>query len=288
MLEGSNTDQVSGDKPAAIPDKANGHSPNYSPGKKVKKKKRKPLKFNSKTPLPFDIPYRRYHAKRIPVMHTFRAALLQHYARSNSKLNPLQRGLRRFADLLTGTHSHMAAECGVYHGSCLIACAEIIRQYGLDAHIYGLDSFQGLPEFNQIDKDMADDLILNTLRDRGNIFDDTSQVQVQTALDERELSRYATLVPGFFSETLPTLPEGPYFFVNIDCDLYEGHLECLEFFYPKLEPGGILFFDDYHSVHYPMAKVAIDKFMQGRSESLFHVRYGPDDANYTKSFFVKH
>lgn len=252
------------------------------------KKKPKPPKFSSRTPLPFDLPYRRYYAKRIPVMQTFRSAILQHYATDSARNNPLKRGLRRFADLLLNGHSHIAAECGVYRGSSVVACAEIIRQYGLDAHIYGLDSFQGLPDFSEIDEEMAADLVMDIVKEKGTVFDDTSQRQVQAALDERDLTHYVTLVPGFFSETLPTLPKGPYFFVNIDCDLYDGHLECLEFFYSKMEKGGIVFFDDYYSVHYPMAKEAIDTFMKGRSEDLFHIRYGPEGANYTKSFFVKH
>lgn len=262
--------------------------PSESKKKKKKKKKPKPPKFSSRTPLPFDLPYRQYYAKRIPVMQIFRSALLQHYATDHAQNNPLKRGLRRFADLILNGHTHIAAECGVYRGSSVVACAEIIRQYGLDAHIYGLDSFEGLPEFSEIDKEMSADLVMDIVREKGTVFDDTSQRQVQSALDERELTRYVTLVPGFFSETLPTLPAGPYFFVNIDCDLYDGHLECLEFFYSKMEKGGIVFFDDYYSVHYPMAKEAIDTFMKGRSEDLFHIRYGPEGANYTKSFFVKH
>ncbi len=251
-------------------------------------KKPKPIKFSSRTPLPFDLPYQQYYAKAIPVMQIFRSALLQHYATDAAQHDPLKRGLRRFADLLRNGHSHIAAECGVYQGSSLVACAEIIRQYGLDAHIYGLDSFQGLPEFSNIDEQMAADLVIDLVEEKGTIFNDTSQTQVQADIDERDLSSYVTLVPGFFSESLPTLPTGPYFFVNIDCDLYDGHLECLEFFYPKVEKGGIIFLDDYYSAHYPMAKTAVDTFMQGRSESLFHIRYGPKVVNYTKTFFVKH
>ncbi len=251
-------------------------------------KKPKPIKFSSRTPLPFDLPYRQYYAKAIPVMQIFRSALLQHYATDSAQHHPLKRGLRRFADLLRNGHSHIAAECGVYQGSSLVACAEIVRQYGLNAHIYGLDSFQGFPEFSNMDEQMAADLVIDLVKEKGTIFDDTSQGQVQAAIDERDLSSYVTLVPGFFSETLPTLPTGPYFFVNIDCDLYEGHLECLEFFYPKVEKGGIIFLDDYYSVHYPMAKTAVDSFMKDRPEDLFHIRYGPKVANYTKTFFVKH
>ncbi len=246
------------------------------------------MKVNSRTPLSYDLPYREAYAKRIPVLHVFRTALLEHYARHSARHNPLQRGLQNFGELLTGNHTHQAAECGVYRGTCLVACAEIIRQYGLNAHIYGLDSFSGLPEMTSVDEKYASDLVREQIRDKGTIFADTSQQQVQADLDERELGSYTTLVPGFFSETLHTLPKGPYFFVNIDCDLYEGHLECLEFFYPKMERGGIIFFDDYHSVEYPMAKKAIDEFLKGRSEKLFHLRFGQAKSNHDKTFIVKH
>ena len=261
-------------------------SPVSQPAAARQNKKRK-VKFSSRTPLPFDIPLREEYAKRIPVMRIFRAALLEHYARDRTR-NPLKRGLRHFGDLLTNHHSHIAAECGVYMGSCLVASAEIIRQYGLNAHIYGLDSFEGLPHLSEMDRQHSSELVLEKFREHGTIFNDTSLGQVRADLDERDLSAYVTLVPGFFKDTLSTLPNGPYFFMNLDCDLYEGHLECLDFFYPRMEKGGIIFFDDYHSAHYPMAKEAIDKFMQGRSEKLFHIRYGKEGVNHTKTFIVKH
>jgi O-methyltransferase len=251
-------------------------------------KKIKPPKVNSRTPLPYDLPYRLNYAERIPVLQTFRTALLQHYAREAVRGNPIKRGLRNFANLLLHGDAHLAAECGVYVGSCLVACAEIIRQYKLNAHIYGLDSFEGLPQMTEIDEQYASGLVKEKFRDHGTIFDDTSQASVQAALDEKGLGKYVTLVPGFFSDTLASLPNKPYFFVNLDCDLYDGHLECLEFFYPKMEKGGIIFFDDYNSYHYPMAKEAIDKFMKGRPEALFHLRYGPDKINHTKTFIIKH
>ncbi|NEQ53666.1 MAG: class I SAM-dependent methyltransferase, partial [Leptolyngbya sp. SIO3F4] len=117
---------------------------------------------------------------------------------------------------------------------------------------------------------------------------DTSLKQVQTQIDEEGLSRYITLLPGLFEKTLLEIPQDrAFFFVNIDCDLYKPHLECLDFFYPRMEKGGIIFFDDYHSVHYPMARKAIDKFMKSRSESIYHLRFGPELPNHTKAFIIK-
>ena len=52
--------------------------------------------------------------------------------------------------------------------------------------------------------------------------------------------------------------------------------------------GGVLFFDDYHSIDFPMASKAIDQFMSDKPEQLLHLRFGDDGPNITKSFFVKY
>jgi len=88
--------------------------------------------------------------------------------------------------------------------------------------------------------------------------------------------------------TLPALPEQRYHFVNIDCDLYEPHIECLEYFYPRMASGSIVFFDDYHSVEFPMAGQAIDDYMRDKPEQLLHLRFGEEGPNRTKCFFVKY
>ena len=37
----------------------------------------------------------------------------------------------------------------------------------------------------------------------------------------------------------------------------------------------------------PMAKLAIDKFMEDKPEKLFHLRYDEDKPNHTKAFITK-
>jgi hypothetical protein len=241
-------------------------------------------KINTTTPLPHSFPYQTKYAERIPVLHLFRNAIANKYSNVGNS-NPLLRNLRNFAALLLNNDSYLAAECGVYMGNCLVACAEIAREYGLPVHIYGLDTFAGLPELSENDKLNASEAVL---RKAHNMFADTSVTEVQSKIDQKGLTKYVTLVPGLFTNTLSTLPDKKYFFVNIDCDLYEPHLECLDFFYPRMEQGGIIFFDDYHSVEFMMARKAIDKFMDGRPEELFHLRFGEDKTNHTKAFIVKY
>lgn len=241
-------------------------------------------KVNSTTPLPYNLPYQNIYAERIPVLHIFRTAITNKYS-NMGKGNLLQANLRNLAALLLNNQNYLAAECGVYMGNCLIACAEIARQYGLPVHIYGLDTFTGLPELSETDKMYASDVVLQKA---SKMFADTSLDALQSKVDKKGLTKYVTLTPGLFQDTLVKLPDKKYFFVNIDCDLYEPHLECLEFFYPRMEQGGIIFFDDYHSLHFMMARKAIDKFMDGRPEQLFHLRFGEEKANHTKSFIIKY
>lgn len=242
-------------------------------------------KINSSHSFPHNPPYQTLYAERIPLLHIFRTAVANLHNDRYGKGNLLAANLRRFLDVITHSKTFYAAECGVYLGNSLIACAEIARQSGLPIHFYGLDTFKGLPPLSETDKLLAPETAI--YREK-IVFDDTSIEQVQGKINERNLTKYITLIPGFFQDSFSKLPKTQYFFVNIDCDLYEPHLECLEFFYSSMEPGGIIFFDDYHSVEYPMARLAIDKYMQGRPEELFHLRFGQEKTNHTKTFIVKY
>ncbi|AFY35632.1 TylF/MycF/NovP-related O-methyltransferase [Calothrix sp. PCC 7507] len=241
-------------------------------------------KINSSSPFPHDLPYEEIYAERIPLLYIFRNAVASLNS-NQGKGNPLAVSLRNFASLIFSSDDYLAAECGVYMGHSLIACAEIARQYRLPIHMYGLDTFTGLPDLSEVDKLYASP---NVLQKADLLFADTSIEDVQARIDAKNLTKYVTLIPGLFSETLINLPDKKYFFVNIDCDLYEPHIECLEFFYPKMEQGGIMFFDDYHSVEYSMASKAIDKFMSKRPEKLFHLHFGRERTNYKKAFIVKY
>lgn len=177
-----------------------------------------------------------------------------------------------------------AAECGVYRGHSLVACLRIARDLRVPVKFTGLDSFTGLPELDKEDLELAPEKAL--YREKV-LFDDTSFDAVSNLLKLAGFSDTAQLVGGFFIDTLPTLNEARYDFVNIDCDLYAPHIECLEYFYPRMNNGGIIFFDDYHSHDFPMAKHAIDKFLEDKPETLFHLRFGIDGVNHMKCYIEK-
>lgn len=65
---------------------------------------------------------------------------------------------------------------------------------------------------------------------------------------------------GWIPEVLKHLPATRWAFVHIDVDLYEPTLGCLEYFVPRLAPGGIIVNDDYSSPLFPGGGLAWDKY----------------------------
>jgi O-methyltransferase len=79
-----------------------------------------------------------------------------------------------------------------------------------------------------------------------------------------------TLVKGYFEETLSAWGDRQFSVVHIDCDLYQSYLTCLDFFYPRMVPGGHIVFDEYDFIAdvYPGAQKAIDEFLADKPEKI--------------------
>lgn len=215
--------------------------------------------------VPHARPYDARYAEKVPLLELFRGACLEHLA--SRKPGPL-----------------IAAEAGVYKGHALVACLNITRDLGVPALIVGLDTFEGLPDLSPADLELAP---ANAKYRTERRFADTSLEAVSDLIAGAGHRESALLVKGLFGDTFPHLEERTYDFVNIDCDSHAAHTEALAYFYPRVRTGGIVFFDDYWSVHWPQAKIAIDDFMKDKPETLMHLRFGPEAKNHTKAYFLK-
>ncbi len=71
-----------------------------------------------------------------------------------------------------------------------------------------------------------------------------------------------------------------YSFVHIDVDLYQPTLDCLNFFYNRMIPGGIIISDDYKWQHTPGVKRAFDEFFKDKKEQV-------NDSGLNSCFVVK-
>lgn len=158
------------------------------------------------------------------------------------------------------------AECGVYQGLTLLGVAHIFRLRGIRSRLYGFDSFKGLPEPVAQDQ-LADGSIPEPARK--GFFSDTSYEAVRRRFDRLGYDR-VTLIQGYFEDTLPRVQDERFSLVHLDCDLYESYKTCLEFFYPRMRPGGYIVLDEYDfsAAVYPGAQKAIDEFLADKPEKL--------------------
>jgi O-methyltransferase len=117
------------------------------------------------------------------------------------------------------------AEVGVFLGGS----AAVILNASHGKHLHLFDTFAGLPEAGDFLK-------------QGEYAGSQEKVA-------RTLAGYKeriTLYPGLFPEDTGHFVEHLRFsFVHLDMDLYDGTLGALRFFWPRMNPGGILLSHDY-------------------------------------------
>jgi O-methyltransferase len=130
------------------------------------------------------------------------------------------------------------AEIGVYRGGTLMLLAAALpcRQ------VFGFDTFMGMPDNTpDVDQHKAGD------------FGWTNVYAVKRSLVEYSNVR---LRPGLFPVSAQGI-DGPFAFVHFDGDLYKTCKDTIEFFWPRLTPGGVMVFDDYRWPQCPGVEKAI-------------------------------
>ena len=149
-------------------------------------------------------------------------------------------------------------ECGVYNGSSAYLICQFAQSQG--RRVYLFDSCQGLSEPTTVD---------------GSYW-----VKGALSMAENEITRNLekfkcyTLLSGWIPERFPEVEDRQFCFVHIDVDLYEPTLKSLSFFYPRVNPGGVMLFDDYGFRSCPGARHAIDEFLENKPESVVLVPTG--------------
>ena len=136
------------------------------------------------------------------------------------------------------------AEVGVYKGGSLKYLATSVP----DRFVFGFDSFEGLPGGQWLETDGH----------KPGEFSDTSVQAVQTFL--QDCDHRTKLVKGIFPDSACFAKDFKFSFVHIDTDFYLSVKACLEWFWPRLLPGGIMVLDDYEWPACPGVRQALDDF----------------------------
>jgi O-methyltransferase len=140
------------------------------------------------------------------------------------------------------------AEVGAYRGGS----SKLICEAKGDRTLHLFDTFEGLPELTAHD-------------DAGEFYPGL----FKTGLDEIKayLTAYKNVhfYKGLFPETASPIQDKNFSFVHLDADLYKSTLDSLEFFYPRMNRGGIIISHDYHSSG---VRAAFDEFFKDKPEAL--------------------
>lgn len=136
--------------------------------------------------------------------------------------------LRNAIKLTIGVPGDMA-ELGVYEGGSAAVMAEIKP----DTTLHLFDTFEGIP------------------CDEAPEYDPEGYVKKgMFACPIRKVRANLSGLPvyfyrGVFPQTTKGLDGLRFSFVHVDCDLYQSAKDAIEWFWPRLNPGGIMYFDDY-------------------------------------------
>ncbi|MEP7264456.1 MAG: TylF/MycF/NovP-related O-methyltransferase [Bacteroidota bacterium] len=149
-------------------------------------------------------------------------------------------------EIYAGNVMGSVAELGVYKG-------EFAKELNLvfpDRSLYLFDTFEGFSK-NDIDTE-----IQNNFSSGKQDFSDTS---VEIVLSKMKFRDKCIVKKGFF----PGSAEGvndTFCFVSIDADLYDPIYSGLNYFFPRLQPGGFIFVHDFNNEEYKGAREAVLKF----------------------------
>lgn len=119
------------------------------------------------------------------------------------------------------------AEVGVYEGGT----AKMICEAKGESPLHLFDTFEGLPESSAADR-------------RVHV---TGQYACSLDSVRTYLGGYSNVLfhKGRFPDGVASLVNEKFSFVHFDVDLYQSTLDCLEFFYERMLPGGVMLSHDY-------------------------------------------
>lgn len=146
---------------------------------------------------------------------------------------------RRLADRIeAGGVPGALAELGTYRGDF----AWQLNDRFPDRTLYLFDTFDGFDA-----RDIAVEHRISNARAAAHDFSNTRD---QDVLARMPYEKKVVIRKGFFPETAAGLEEERYAVVSIDVDLYAPTLAGLEYFYPRLSPGGVILLHDYNSMQF--------------------------------------
>lgn len=183
-------------------------------------------------------------------------------------------------------------EFGVYRGRSLVGTAILLQERGSDSIAVGFDTFAGFPptspfdlqeRFEQLHEEgrISSDHFERVVKNRAHLswlgrdshpsasstsgnFSNTSEHYVRSLLEYTGTDSQVELFAGEFAESVeePANARRTVAGALIDCDLWGGYQVALDYVWPRLSPGGMIFLDEYYSLKFPGPRFAVDSFCE--------------------------
>jgi hypothetical protein len=154
------------------------------------------------------------------------------------------------------------AECGCYVGTS----AFFMAQASTHGKLYLFDSFKGLSAPESADRGSSEEVLPWSAGD----------LSTDEATLRHNLSHYDSIevLAGWIPDRFGEVAGQRFRVVHIDVDLYEPTRASLEFFYPRLVPGGVILMDDYGFATCPGATRAAHEFAERHAVGILHLATG--------------
>lgn len=149
-------------------------------------------------------------------------------------------------------------ECGTYNAKAatLILNLEDFHEQKRIFHLF--DTFSGIPPDNLTMREI-------NLSYEGQYGDVTIDELKQKLIDYLDVVKF---YQGVIPYTLSLFDGKKLSFIHMDLNASYATLKALEFFYPLLQPNGIILFDDYGWDGYEDQRDIIDGFFEDKAERL--------------------
>jgi hypothetical protein len=174
------------------------------------------------------------------------------------------------------------AECGVFYGHGVLAMLHETRYSRIHRHIWAFDSFSGHPPQAAAD---TSTLQAEALEDYWRVTQDDVWRTLELGTDDPPavLREQVTLVPGWFSETMPGF-KATLAYVHLDPDYYQSTKDALAHLWPRVHVGGVVLFGRLENPSLPGKGIAIREFL---SEAPSHSVSLERDARSSHHFLRK-
>jgi len=156
-------------------------------------------------------------------------------------------------------------ECGTFKGDFAWVVNQTVKPEAAGKKFYLYDSFEGFsPADKSVDPSYAD--FANPIYRETGIFESVKSRFIHDS--------HVVVTKGFLPESVGEISPEKVCFLHMDLNSPEAELATLEYFWPRIAPGGIIVFDDYGWKAFHKQKECEDRFAKENGQSILELPTG--------------